>query len=181
MKFVSKTAGLVKWKRKCPFKCNKCNNRYSSQGQLNECYRMNHDRVQCPHCPMTFSTLCSLTHHLYSHEIATKKCRCGKTFCFDSELKSHKLKHHRIRTQHCTHPSCGRSYFSASDLAQHARMHDDTIWKCQQCEYKTGDKRLLKSHQRKHICTLWYTCRKCDKGFIYYTQWAHHTKSESCG
>ena len=72
MVFVSKTVGLVKRKRKRTFKCEKCDNRYASQGELNTHYRANHARVKCPHCELTFTTPGSLSRHKYSHEVATK-------------------------------------------------------------------------------------------------------------
>ena len=131
MEFVLKTVGLIKCECKQSFKCTKCDDRYPTQGALNKHYWEKHEKVKCPHCPMTFSTPCTLTHHMYVHEIATKKCRCSKTFRFDSELKAHKLKHCRLPTQHCAHPNCGKSYFSASDLAKHAKIHLNITWSCQ--------------------------------------------------
>ena len=109
MEFVSKTVSLIKWKRKRSFKFTKCNDRYPTQGVLNQHFHDNHSRVSCPHCSVSFSTLCSLTQHMYVNEIATKKCRCGQTFRFESELKVHKLKHRWLPTLHCVHPNCMKS------------------------------------------------------------------------
>ena len=170
MEFVSKTVGLIKWKCKQSFKCTKCDDRYPTQGALNKHYQEKHNKVKCPHCPMTFSTTCTLTCHMYVHESTTKKCCCGKTFRFDSELKVHKLTYHCLPTQHCAHPNCGKSYFSASDFTKHAKTHMNVTASCQHCAYETKDERLLKSHQRKHDRTICYICQKCGKRFIYHTQ-----------
>ena len=86
--------------------------------ELNAHYKENHDPVKCYVCHKVFNTQSSLDRHLYSHKIATKKCRCGRLFRFESELESHKLKHRQIRTQKCSKPGCNKSYFSASDLAK---------------------------------------------------------------
>ena len=180
MEFVSKTVSLIKWKWKRSFKCTKCDERYPTQGALNQHFRDNHDRVSCPHCSVSFSTSCSLTWHMYAHEIATKKCCCGQTFRFESELKVHKLKLCQLPTQHCAHPNCTKSYFSSADLAKHAKTYLNVTWSYEHCTYKTNDERLLKSHQSKDDRKVRYTCPKCGKGFIYHTQWARHKADSDC-
>ena len=178
--FVSKTVGLIKRKKHQTFKCTKCDKRSLSLAELNTHYRANHAKVKCKYCNLLFNTLSSLARHQYSHEIATKCCRCGKLFRFDSELKAHKLKHRRIPTQHCSHPNCNRTYFSASDLAKHAKIHENVVWNCDKCDYSTNDKRLLKSHRRKHEQKPKYSCTKCGKSFIYHTQWSQHKNNHDC-
>ena len=180
MEFVSKTVGLVKRKRKRNFNCTKCEACFPLQGELNSHYRDNHEPVKCPHCVTQFSTPCTLTRHLYMHEIPTKKCPCGEVFRFNSELKAHKLTHHWLPTHHCAHAGCDRSYFNAADLTKHVKTHKNMIWCCSKCKYTTKDKWLLKSHQRKHEHEHRYTCQKCGKGFIYHTQWARHKTDDSC-
>ena len=178
--FVSRTVGLIKFKRKRTFKCGNCDNTYPTQAAVSAHYRETHDIVKCSVYHKTFTTPATLSRHMYSHEIATKACRCGKTFRFDSELKSHKLTHRHITMEHCAKPGCNKSYFSASDLAKHVLMHSDKIWNCPECDYNTKDKQLLKSHKRKHEQTVQYTCLRCGKGFVYYTQWSRHKKAENC-
>ena len=157
-----------------------CNAGPKSQNELNTHYRNSHDKVKCYVCHQLFNTPSSLTRHLYWYEIPTKACRCGKVFCFNSELKSHKLKHRRIRTEHCPHPTCNKSYFSPNDLAKHVKTHSNKVWNCDKCTYSTKDKRLLKSHQRKHSQPVNYKCDCCAKAFVYHTQWKHHKTANNC-
>ena len=137
--FVSRTVGLIKHKRKRIFKCAKCETRKATQGEINAPYRSTHEKVKCYVCHQLFSTPATLVCHLYSHEIATKKCRCGKVFRFASELKSHKLTHRRIKTEHCPFPKCSKSYYSANDLAKHIKIHSNKTWKCSVCDYSTKE------------------------------------------
>ena len=172
--FISRTVGLIKHKRKRIFKCTKCDTRKATQGEINAHYRSTHEKVKCYVCHQLFNTPATLAHHLYSHKIATKKCRCGKVFRFASELKSHKLTHRRIKTEHCPFPKFGKSYHSANNLAKHVKIHSNKTWKCSVCDYTTKDEHLLKSHKRKHEQTVKYTCNICAKSFVYHTQWARH-------
>ena len=174
------SVGLIKRKSLCMFKCSTCDKRFPSQGELNSHYRANYDQVKHTYCKKYFHTPSSLVRHLYSHEIATKKCCYGKIFRFDSELRAHKLKHKWIPTQHCTHRGCKHSYFSASNLAKHAKTHENVVWRCVLCNYQSNDQRLLKSHQHKHEHKTSYTCTKCGKIFIYHMQWSRHCKSNNC-
>ena len=178
--FVSKTAGRIKQKQHCTFKCSKCDKCTNSLAELNTHYRGNHTPVKCKYCNQLFNTSSLLTRHQYFHEIVTKKCQCGKVFRFNSELQAHKLKHCRIPTQHCSHPNCSHSYFSALDLAKHAKTYGNIAWNCNKCDYTTNDKRLLKSHQWKHDSNTRYTCSKCNKSFMYHTQWSCHSKNNVC-
>ena len=164
--FVSRTVGFVKHKRKRIFKCSKCETRKATQGEINKHYWENHTQVKCYVCQQLFKTPATLARHLYSHEITTKQCRCGKTFHFASELKTHKLTHQQIKTEHCQFPKCGKSYFSANDLAKQVKQHSYKEWKCDVCTYTTKDERLLKSHYRKHSQAIKYTCATCEKGFV---------------
>ena len=177
---MSRTVGFVKHKRKQVFKCSKCETRKATQGEINRHYRENHTQVKCYVCQQLFKTPATLARHLYSHEIATKQCRCGKTSCFASELKTHKLTHLHIKTEHSQFPKCGKSYFSANDLAKHIKVHSNKEWKCDVCTYTTKDERLLKSHYRKHSQAIKYTCATCGKGFVYHTQWARHKNQNNC-
>ena len=178
--FVTKTIGLVKHKRNRVFKCKKCDRHFPTMSQLNSHYKDNQDPVKCYVCHRLFNTPSTLDRHLYLHEIATKKCRCGKLFRFKSELESHKLTHQHIRRQKCSKPSCNKSYFSANDLAKHVHTHRNIVWNCKNCDYTTKDEHLLKSHRHKHDQLVKYTCQKCGRGFVYYTQWARHKEQNNC-
>ena len=178
--FVTRRVGVKKYRRKRSYKCPVCASNFTSQGDLNDHYRQHHDKVQCSKCSQSFTTPSTLTRHYYTHATPRVFCRCGKGFFFQSELRVHKLLHRRIRTQICTHPGCGKSYFSAADLAKHARIHENIEWKCTKCTYKSYDQRLLRSHQRVHDQIVKHSCAKCGKGFVFYTQWSRHRKSDDC-
>ena len=82
--------------------------------------------------------------------------------------------------QKCSKPGCNKSYFSADDLAKHVFTHQNIMWKCKDCDYNTTDECLLKSHKCKHDQVVKYTCQKCGRGFVYYTQWARHRDQNKC-
>ena len=172
--FKTTHVGLKKFRRKCSYKCPVCGKKYTMQGELNSHYRDTHKNVKCSKCSMSFTTPSTLTRHYYTHAEPRKFCQCGKGFYFSSELRVHKLTHRRIKTQMCIHPRCGKSYFSAVDLAKHARIHENIAWNCDKCDYSTPDKRLLHSHQRVHERVSRYTCARCGDTFIFHTQWARH-------
>ena len=178
--FVTKRIGLIK--RKCirTCKCPKCEKRFPNQGELNRHYRKYHDRVKCSKCPMTFSIPSTLTQHMYYHAEPRHFCHCGEGFRFLAEIRIHKLTHRRIKTAICQHPGCGKSYMSQSDLSKHAKVHEKVEWKCKLCDYTNYDKRLLKSHMRKHDQTVKYTCSRCGKGFVYHTQFKRHRTADNC-
>ena len=157
-----------------------CGSKFVTQGELNDHYRQNHDKVKCSKCSQVFTTPSTLVRHYYTHTAPRKFCQCGQGFYFRSELHVHKLVHRRIKTQMCAHPGCGKSYFSSADLAKHARIHEKIEWKCSKCKYKTFDKRLLKLHQQVHEQIMKYTCQKCGKGFVFHTQWSCHRKMDDC-
>ena len=78
--FISRMVGLMKFKRKRSFKCGKCDNTYPTQAAVSAHYRKEHDIVKCSVCHKMFTMPATLTRHMYSHEIATKACRCSKSF-----------------------------------------------------------------------------------------------------
>ena len=177
---VTRKVGICKYKHKHSFRCKLCNISFLTLAEANDHHRQQHDKVRCTVCSQLFGTPSTLARHMYTHQEAKKPCRCGKTFRFASELKVHKLTHLRIKTQHCIHPGCSRSYFSSSELSKHAKTHEDILWKCLECSYTSDDKWLLKSHQHVHIRKIKYTCMKCGKGFIFHTQWHRHKDANNC-
>ena len=169
-KFVTRDAGIRKYKRKRYYKCPVCTKKFSSQGELNDHYRQKHDQVSCSRCKQSFKTPSTLIRHMYTHAKLHFHCRCGKGFYFKSDLTIHKVTHKRIKNHICVHPGCGHSYFSSNKLVKHVQIHKGVTWSCTLCNYKTPDKRLLKSHQQKHNQMPRYFCPKCNKGFTYHAQ-----------
>ena len=170
--FVTRRVELRKYRRKRSYCCPVCKGKYETLGRLNEHYRNVHKSVKCSKYQMSFHTPSTLSRHMYTHHKPRKFCRCGAGFYFNSDLRIHKFTHRCIKSQFCQSQGCDKSYFSAADLAKHARTHLKINWKCQKCDYCTNDERLLKSHQRVHDRKIRYLCQKCNKGFIFHMQWA---------
>ena len=179
-KFVTRDIGICKYKCKRYYKCPVCAKKFSSQGELNDHHRQKHDQVSCSCCKQSFKTPSTLIRHMYTHAKPRFHCWCGKGFYFKSDLTIHKVTHKRIKNHICIHPGCGHSYFSSNELAKHVQIHKGVMWSCTLCNYKTPDKRLLKSHQRKHNQTPRYFCPKCNKGFTYHAQWSRHVMAKKC-
>ena len=131
---------------------------------------------------MFFSNPCSLHHHKYTHMDKKFSCRnCNKLFLFESDLASHRLKHHRHLGFQCSHIQngsvCGKWYFAKSDLAKHARTHSRKVYSCYECDYIMIDIRYLRAHRYTHSDKMRYICKNCKETFKHHTQMKRHEKN----
>ena len=94
--FVTKTFGIIHWKKKCKISCPLCKYPAYSQAEANQRYKANHPPLRCSKCSQMFNNPCSLCRHFYSHNEGRFPCRnCSKTFPFESDLNAHRLKYRR--------------------------------------------------------------------------------------
>ena len=78
----------------CTFKCGICESVKSSVQKLNAHHRRHHAPQMCGICGRIFTLSASLTRHMYDHRTLDYKCEhCPEAFHFESELKTHKIKH----------------------------------------------------------------------------------------
>ena len=89
--------------------------------------------------------------HAYCHGKLPFVCNvCKEGFAFNSELKFHKMVHHKVYSYHCVAKNCGKSYKSSNELNKHAQKHLGVTWECNECDYSTDDWRNLRGHRKKH-------------------------------
>ena len=132
---------------------------------------------------MLFTNPCSLHRHKYTHMEKKFSCRnCNKSFPFESDLASHRLKHRHHPGFQCSHNQnrsvCGKWYFAKSDLAKHACTHSGKVYSCYECDYMTTDIRYLRVHRYTHSDKLKYMCKNCEETFKHHTQMRRH--EEKC-
>ena len=133
------------------FKCSCCSKRTIKLHELNAHFISTHHRVKCDMCDQYFNTPSSLKKHKYPHSDEKYAClSCDCEFPFESQLHSHHYSHRRGRSYLCVFKNCNSSYHQLGDLNAHAKTHYSPILSCKNCDYKTQDKRNLKSHLRKH-------------------------------
>ena len=116
-----------------------------------------------------------------SHQDELKfKCEhCGKSFAFDSQLKSHKVIHKKLATLKCNKSLpygtiCNKWFKRDGELKKHMKVYDSYLWQCKDCQYSTFYERNLKQHRRKHTGEKTFKCFKCGKNFAYWTQKSRH-------
>ena len=109
------TRYVIRRSKKCKpkrFKCTKCDNHYGTLKQLNNHFRMNHQKVRCNECGKICKTPSTLRQHAYSHTQGEKyKCKyCQETFTFKSYLKVHLIKHSDRAMQKCPIVNCNKKF-----------------------------------------------------------------------
>ena len=164
-----------KKRRKCSFKCAKCNKHFISVHYLNQHFKDKHRPLQCSKCKRFFQTQGALKLHAYKHEDGQFKCQeCKMTFPFKSQLEQHKPSHSLNQPYKCKGKGCKRRFTHEHDLKKHLKAHDGEEHYCTQCDYSNPDERLLKQHMNKHLRIPKYFCKKCGKGHVYSVQLKRH-------
>ena len=165
------------------FKCICCGLLCKTIAELNEHFIAKHQKLKCQDCDKTFTKLQSYQKHMYLHKRPNHRCDiCGKGFSFHSQLTTHLPVHTTSHTHHCTSPKCDKSFTHAGDLKKHLKTHSKKWWHCEiaGCSYKNRDKCNLKSHMLKHNTCKKFTCKYCDKKFLWSMQLVCHYNKKEC-
>ena len=127
--------------------------------------------MYCTDCQKPFNNPLSLARHRYVHTAKKYTCsKCGESFNFQSELKTHSIVHLKRAKYFCVFPKCGRKFKNKPDLTRHAKLHSSKVLQCPDCDYSDKDKRNYDSHRLKHSRIERYFCETCGKGFAFNTQ-----------
>lgn len=96
---------------------------------------------------------------------------CGKTSKTPRSLTIHRKGH---ESKPC--PYCSKILKNHNHYNVHVRSHQTghkrknptkTVYNCNECKYKTGNKQTLEAHMNKsHLNLRPYVCEKCGKGFF---------------
>ena len=136
------------------FKCTGCDFKGYSRASVSDHFRKNHGVVYCETCGKQCPNPHALKRHEYIHsEDKHHVCKtCKEIFFFESELRSHRVKHRKDNSFFCMYTGCGKTFRRKSDLNAHVETHTGKIWYCdyEGCDYSNPDKRLLNGHKRSH-------------------------------
>ena len=128
----------------------------------------NHEPLKCRFCSKNFNNPGSSCHHGFWHMKNFVCPRCDKAFPFESQLLSHKEKHHQLSTFACFYPGCKKMFRREASLVAHVRVHKGLDIKCDQCGYTCKNRRYLTQHYRMHTGEKKYSCKHCNKQFTFY-------------
>ena len=179
--FTTESNTLCKPHKTRKYRHRMCKTGVNSAHELVDHHQTVHGIVYCPVCNKAFNNLISLTHHKYSHKEKQFQCtKCGESFNFSSELKTHNVMHQRRAKHLCAFPKCGRLFKNKPDLTRHANTHIAKPMKCPDCSYSSKDKRNFESHHLKHSKIERYFCGVHGKGFVFNTQKLRHVAKQAC-
>ena len=140
----------------------------SSMQLINEHHIKSHKLQICAICGCSFALASSLTRHMYDHDECRYKCEfCSYSSHFESELKAHKIVHHKNPAFQCMAKNCGKWFGHKWELTVRVEKHKGDALKCDRCDYSTNHRKHLKEHQLKHSDDYAYTCKICNQGFRY--------------
>ena len=165
-----------KTENKRSYKCSLCGAKKRCMQLLNEHHKLHHRPQMCGICGRVFELATSLNCHLYSHEEMRFQCeKCDFKCHFESELVSHNIVHHKTPTHKCMVANCGHWFKRKWELTNHVRTQDETMLKCDTCNFTTKLKKHLKEHKKRHEEDLLYECKICHKRFQYRSGRKRHT------
>ena len=119
-------------------------------------------RFSCKICSRTYSNQRNLASHMHSHTSPHKRFQCNqcpKNFSANCTLKSHvETEHDGVRLAECEY--CEQKFKTRYNFKVHKCDVSLEPLECSNCDFMTFRKRSYKSHVR--ICTLKYSCYKCN-------------------
>ena len=168
-----------KTENKRSYKCSVCGATKGSMQLLNEHHKLHHRPQMCGICGRVFDLAMSLNHHMYSHDEMRFQCeKCDFRCHFESELLSHNIVHRKTPSYKCMVVNCGRWFKRKWELTNHVRTHDETMLKCDTCNFTTKLNKHLKEHKKHHEEDLPYECKICHKRFQYRSGRKRHTDKD---
>ena len=172
--------GLKRYKHRYHYKCVviPCACRFSTVRDWNNHHRNFHKTtLRCSDCCKGFRTPSACRDHVYMHKQQQFTCRkCNKKFCFPSSLQVHVISHLKSRLHKCFAAGCKKVYKYKQDLLQHIKQHECMSYECDQCDYSSSEKRLLKWHMVQHSEKKLFRCTKCSKKYKHYNSLNRHSK-----
>ena len=165
------------------FKCSVCNSVKSSIQKLNAHHRRHHAPQMCGICGRTFVLAASLMRHMYDHQKLQYKCEhCPKAFHFESELKTHKIKHRNKNAPlfQCMKSKCGKWFMRKWDLTLYLQKHDNEKHCCEYegCTFWTTTSKQLKENMKSHSDNYAHICKDCGKSFKYQSGLKRHRDND---
>ena len=168
-----------KTENKWSYKCSVCGAKKGSMQLLNEHHKLRHRPMMCGICGCVFDLATSLNCHKYSHDEMHFQCeKCDFRCHFESELLSHNIVHRKTPTHKCMVANCGHWFKRKWELTNHVRTHDETMLKCDTCNFTTKLNKHLKEHKKWHEEDLPYECKICHKRFQYRSGRKRHTDKD---
>ena len=168
-----------KTENKWSYKCSVCGAKKINMQLLNEHHKLHHRPQMCGIYGHVFVLAMSLNCHMYSHDEMPFQCeKCDFRCHFESELLSHNIVHRKTPTHKCMVANCGRWFKRKWELTNHIRTHDETMLKCDTCNFTTKLNKHLKEHKKQHEEDLPYECKICQKRFQYRSGRKRHTDKD---
>lgn len=145
--------------------------------KLDEEYEVVDLKLICDNCGSLFKSKSHLKRHfLRTHgDKSTFKfscSQCDKRFLLNYDLQRHLIKHDSTRNLHCAH--CEKCFKTKASLDNHIKVIHETDrenqekkFVCGVCNRSYHHRRHLEYHIRKHTNDRRYSCKKCDKSFLY--------------
>lgn len=134
-KLLPNMARHLKWHQRpkpAPFKCSQCGKLCSTKQVLQEHTRRVHEKV-----PLGKTYTCDV---------------CELNFIRNKDLRRHSFIHFSGKIYSCNTPGCNEMFKKATNLQEHAKVHDSCMeanFDCNYCEKKYLRKSALSKHQRQ--------------------------------
>uniref|UniRef100_A0A336M1L2 CSON007779 protein n=1 Tax=Culicoides sonorensis TaxID=179676 RepID=A0A336M1L2_CULSO len=167
-----------------PFKCSKCNQRFSELASLNRHTKKVHlgigkeKKINCELCQQQFFDKYSLEVHIRSKHTLLKPftcTHCNKSFCDRRLLKSHEKIHSNVKDYICS--MCNQGFKHRGTLVAHLRNHTlERPFTCHICNSGFKQKSHLNKHLLIHIGEKPYVCNICQKRFTASSSLKSHEK-----
>ena len=84
---------------------------------------------------------------------------------------------HRVFTGNefrCPYQGCRSAFTKRLHLEEHVRVHENNLFSCVFCPYKSAQMKELNNHYRRHYKIFEYKCDLCDKSFVRATNLYNH-------
>ena len=123
----------------------------------------------CITCHKGFKMPSSRCDHMYTHRPQQYSCgKCNCIFCFPSSLQLHMITHKKSKLYKGFAPRCKKEYKWKQDLIRHVKGHEPRQHLCEDYNYLTTEKRLLKWHVLQHSDIKSYCCKTHGKKYKHY-------------
>lgn len=166
-----------------PFKCSKCEIRFSKVQILQDHVNFIHKNQQfkCTYCGTVFQKQSSLTQHYKKHEGASIfKCLiCDIPYTDLRSLKRHERVHATNGKPHKCN-ICSQQFVQSCDKIKHLRTHTDSRpYECEICHKRFNHVTSWKRHKAVHTNIRDFVCQHCGKGFQHRSNLIVHLRSHT--